>query len=63
LLHLAGLARERDCGRLEWSVLDWNAPAIEFYKSLGAVPLDDWTVFRLDEMALAALPPLRVLES
>jgi GNAT superfamily N-acetyltransferase len=63
LLHLAALARERDCGRLEWSVLDWNAPAIEFYKSLGAVPLDDWTVFRLDEAALATLPPLRVLES
>jgi GNAT superfamily N-acetyltransferase len=63
LLHLAALARERSCGRLEWSVLDWNAPAIEFYKSLGAVPLNDWTVFRLDEAALAVLPPMRVLET
>jgi GNAT superfamily N-acetyltransferase len=47
LSHLAGLAVERNCGRLEWSVLDWNEPAIQFYKSLGAVPMDDWTVFRL----------------
>lgn len=55
LLHLAQLARERGCGRLEWSVLDWNEPSINFYKSLGAVPLDDWTVFRLDSTALQAL--------
>ncbi len=55
LLHLAQLARERGCGRLEWSVLDWNEPSINFYKSLGAVPLDDWTVFRLDSAALQAL--------
>ena len=55
LLHLAGIARERDYGRMEWSVLDWNAPAIEFYHSLGAVPMDEWTVFRLDERALKAL--------
>ena len=55
LLHLAQLARERGCGRLEWSVLDWNEPSINFYKSLGAVPLDDWTVFRLDRAALHAL--------
>ncbi len=55
LLHLAQLARERGCGRLEWSVLDWNEPSINFYKSLGAVPLDDWTVFRLDNAALQAL--------
>src|ERR1043165_9345748 len=46
LVHLARLAVERGCGRFEWSVLDWNAPAIEFYKTLGARPLDDWTVFR-----------------
>lgn len=55
LLHLAQLARERGCGRLEWSVLDWNEPSINFYKSLGAVPLDDWTVFRLDSAAIEAL--------
>ncbi|MEY3368527.1 MAG: hypothetical protein RI973_1682 [Bacteroidota bacterium] len=47
LTKLAGLAVERNCGRLEWSVLDWNTPAIEFYRSLGAVGLHDWTIFRL----------------
>jgi GNAT superfamily N-acetyltransferase len=54
LKRLAGIALERDCGRLEWAVLDWNAPSIAFYRSLGAVPLDDWTVFRLDGVALRA---------
>mgnify|MGYP006196820185 CR=1 FL=1 len=43
------IAKERNCGRLEWSVLDWNTPSIEFYKSLGAKPMDEWTVFRLDK--------------
>jgi len=47
LAHLAGVARSRDCGRLEWAVLDWNEPAIRFYRSLGAAPLNDWIVFRL----------------
>jgi len=47
LIHLARLAVERGCGRFEWSVLDWNESAIEFYKRLGAVPLEDATVFRL----------------
>jgi RimJ/RimL family protein N-acetyltransferase len=47
LAYLARLAHDRGCGRLEWSVLDWNEPAINFYKSLGAVPLDDWTMFRV----------------
>ena len=47
LLRLARLAVERGYGRLEWSVLDWNEPAIRFYKSLGAKPMDEWTVFRL----------------
>jgi len=47
LAHVARLARERNCGRVEWSVLDWNEPAIRFYRSLGAVPMDEWTVFRL----------------
>jgi RimJ/RimL family protein N-acetyltransferase len=53
--HVARLAVRRNCGRFEWSVLDWNAPAIAFYRSLGAVPLDDWTVFRLTGEALRRL--------
>ncbi|MDB5294501.1 MAG: putative diamine acetyltransferase [Phycisphaerales bacterium] len=44
---LARVARDRGCGRMEWSVLNWNAPSIDFYKSLGAEPLDEWTTFRL----------------
>ena len=47
LARLAQIARERDCGRMEWAVLEWNEPAIEFYKKLGAKPMEDWTVFRL----------------
>ena len=49
LVKLAKTALERGCGRLEWACLDWNAPSIAFYKSLGAVPMDDWTVYRADE--------------
>ncbi len=56
LLHLAGIAKARGYGRMEWSVLDWNQPAIDFYHSLGARPMDDWTVFRLDQTALQKLP-------
>ena len=55
LLHLVGLAKERNCGRMEWSVLDWNQPAIDFYKSLGAKPMDEWTVFRLTRDAIDKL--------
>jgi len=47
LIQLAKIARERGCGRLEWAVLDWNEPAIEFYRKLGAKTMDEWTVFRL----------------
>ena len=47
LKHLAKLAVERDCGRLEWACLDWNEPSINFYKGLGAKALEDWTVYRL----------------
>jgi GNAT superfamily N-acetyltransferase len=47
LVYLARLAKERDCGRLEWWVLDWNEPATRFYKGLGAVPKDDWTIYRV----------------
>lgn len=53
LLHLARLANARGCGRMEWSVLDWNQPAIDFYRKLGATPMNDWTVFRLTGPALA----------
>ena len=55
LRHLAALALERGCGRFEWWVLDWNAPAIEFYRRQGAVPMDEWTVFRVAGDALHAL--------
>jgi GNAT superfamily N-acetyltransferase len=55
LTRLAQLARERGCGRVEWAVLDWNEPAIDFYKALGATPMDEWTVFRLTGAALEAL--------
>ena len=55
LREVARVARNRDCGRMEWSVLDWNKPSIDFYASLGAKPLDDWTMYRLDERAIAAL--------
>lgn len=49
LIEIVKLAQERDCGRIEWSVLDWNEPSIKFYKGLGAKPMKDWTVFRLTE--------------
>ena len=55
MAHLAGPAVARGCARLEWSVLDWNTPAIGFYRSLGAVGMDGWTVQRLDGEALVAL--------
>jgi len=55
LVELAKIARERKCGRFEWAVLDWNEPAIQFYKSLGAVAMDDWTIFRVSGEALERL--------
>jgi GNAT superfamily N-acetyltransferase len=55
LAHVARAAVSRGCGRLEWAVLDWNAPAIGFYESLGAVPMDRWTVYRLAGEALHRL--------
>ncbi len=56
LARLAQIARERGCGRLEWACLDWNKPSIDFYLSLGAVPMDEWTVYRVsgDKLALLA---------
>ena len=55
LAALAQLAVERGCGRLEWAVLNWNQPAIEFYRALGAVPMNEWTVYRLFGDSLTAL--------
>jgi len=55
LKHLAKIAVERGCGRLEWVCLDWNTPSIEFYLSLGAVPMSDWTLYRTSGEALDAL--------
>ncbi len=55
LAELARLAVERDCARLEWSVLDWNEPSIAFYRNLGALPMDEWTTFRITGDALAQL--------
>ncbi len=55
LRRLAAIARERGCTRMEWAVLDWNRPAIEFYEALGARPLDEWTTFRMTGDAIDAL--------
>lgn len=55
LARLARIAKENECGRLEWWVLDWNAPSIAFYRALGALPMDEWTVFRLTGDALDRL--------
>jgi GNAT superfamily N-acetyltransferase len=54
-LHLVSIAKRENCGRMEWSVLDWNQDAIGFYHSLGAKAMDGWTVFRLTEDALKGL--------
>ena len=55
LVELARIARNRGCGRMEWAVLNWNEPAIKFYRSLGARPMDEWTVFRLTRDEIAKL--------
>jgi GNAT superfamily N-acetyltransferase len=55
LVGLAKIARDRGCGRMEWAVLDWNEPAIKFYRALGAKPMDEWTVFRLTREEIAKL--------
>jgi GNAT superfamily N-acetyltransferase len=55
LVELAKIARDRGCGRMEWAVLDWNEPAIKFYRTLGAKPMDEWTVFRLTRDGIAQL--------
>jgi GNAT superfamily N-acetyltransferase len=55
LVELAKIAMERGCGRMEWAVLDWNEPAIKFYRTLGAKPMDEWTVFRLTREGIEKL--------
>jgi GNAT superfamily N-acetyltransferase len=55
LCELARIAVDRGCARMEWAVLDWNTPAIEFYKSLGAAPMDEWTIFRVAGPAIGRL--------
>ena len=55
LVRLAQVARERGCGRMEWAVLDWNEPAIQFYRKLGAAPMEEWTVFRLTRDGISSL--------
>ena len=59
LVRLAQIAQERGCGRMEWAVLDWNEPAIQFYKKLGAKPMEEWTVFRLAGEGIARLASAR----
>lgn len=54
-LHLVSLAKERNCGRMEWTALNWNRNAIDFYHSLGAIAMDEWTTFRLTEEGIAQL--------
>lgn len=59
LVRLAQIARERDCGRLEWSVLDWNQPAIDFYERLGATVMPDWRICRMTESEISSLADLK----
>ncbi|MFH1071156.1 MAG: GNAT family N-acetyltransferase [Candidatus Glassbacteria bacterium] len=60
LIYIARLAKERNCGRLEWSVLDWNEPAIRFYKNLGARAMEDWTVYRVSGEPLERLAEIEL---
>jgi GNAT superfamily N-acetyltransferase len=62
LVDLAQVARDRGCGRMEWAVLNWNEPAIKFYRALGAKPLDEWTVFRLTRDEIAKLAQAESIE-
>jgi GNAT superfamily N-acetyltransferase len=62
LIYLARIAKERKCGRMEWAVLDWNEPSIKFYKKLGAVPMDEWTVFRLTRDAFENLADTKLTD-
>src|SRR5437773_7258819 len=62
LVELAKIARDRGCGRMEWAVLNWNEPAIKFYQTLGAMPLDEWTVYRLTRDGIARLAETEQVE-
>ena len=62
LVHLAKIARDHNCGRMEWAVLTWNDPAIEFYKKLGAMPLEEWRVFRLAKEEIGKLAETQAAE-
>jgi len=62
LIELAKIARDRECGRMEWAVLNWNEPAIKFYRALGAKPMDGWTVFRLTSGEIAQLAESKQIE-
>jgi GNAT superfamily N-acetyltransferase len=62
LVELAKIARDRECGRMEWAVLNWNEPAIKFYRTLGAKPMDEWTVFRLTSGEIAKLAESKQIE-
>ncbi|KAB1644468.1 MULTISPECIES: GNAT family N-acetyltransferase [unclassified Pseudoclavibacter] len=63
LVHLAQLAQQRGYARVEWTVLDWNEPSIQFYRSLGAVPMDEWTTQRLDAAAISRVAALSTIPS
>src|SRR5262245_19115077 len=63
LVELAKIARDRGCGRMEWAVLDWNEPAIKFYRALGATPMHEWTVFRLTREEIAKLASEQLAET
>ena len=62
LVDLAKIARDRGCGRMEWAVLNWNDPAIQFYRKLGAKPLDEWSVFRLTRDGIVKLAETEQVE-
>src|SRR5438477_4870809 len=62
LVDLAKIARDRGCGRMEWAVLNWNEPAIKFYRALGAKPMDEWTVYRLTRDGIARLAETEQVE-
>ena len=62
MIQLARLAAERDCGRFEWAVLDWNESSIDFYRSLGAKAMTDWTIYRVSGTALQALASRQLFE-
>ena len=63
LVDLAGISRDRGCGRMEWAVLDWNEPAIQFYRKIGAKPNEEWTIYRLTSDGISALADSEVGDS